>query len=282
MTQTKSSPQPDSQSKRDRMNRDLGKEAPSVRQRIQATTLRLVITTLLCLAAVFAPGRPLLRAYGPAQGAASCPAVASTPTFSLAYGRALLDDVDAPVGTVVEAISPRGDVVGCIEVTTAGHFGLLRIYGEDTTLSPAIPGMREGEAVAFRMLDNAATATPAFVWHADRESHEVALAGSATPTAVPCNTLTTDASPPEGGSVGANPPHSCMDDPSPGRHAPGTQVQIQAAPAFGYRFSHWSGEIRGNTNPITLIMDQDRTFIAHFAPVETNAIYLPMILGAPQ
>ena len=171
--------------------------------------------------------------------------------------------------------------MGCTEVTTAGHFGTMFIYGEDATVTPTIPGMRAGETVLFRMAGHAATATPDFVWQADLDLHQVVMAGSTNPTAVPCFTLNTDTSPPEGGSVGADPAFSCMEDPSPGRHAPGTQVVIKAVPAFGYRFSHWGGQVRGNTNPITLVMDRDRSFVAHFVPVETSAIYLPLVWGVP-
>jgi len=100
-----------------------------------------------------------------------------TPSFSEVYGSLTINGAPAPVGTVVQAISPRGDTVGCFTVATAGQYGLMRIYGEDPTANPPIPGMRDGELVAFRVNGASAVATPLFYWHDDKASHRVDLAG---------------------------------------------------------------------------------------------------------
>jgi hypothetical protein len=55
-------------------------------------------------------------------------------------------------------------------------------------------------------------------------------------------------------------------DPSPGTHAyvDGTEVSIKAEPESGYKFSEWSGDASGSTNPITITMDKDKSIIANF------------------
>ena len=105
--------------------------------------------------------------------------VVETPSYSLAFGFLTVNGAPAPVGTVVTAESPRGDVVGCFIVDTAGQYGFVPIYGEDTGASPAIPGMRDGELVTFRVDGAPAQAAPAFYWHDDRTEHQADLTAAA-------------------------------------------------------------------------------------------------------
>jgi PKD repeat protein len=127
----------------------------------------VILIAISSASAVTEPGAgPSLS--GPA---ATCPNVANTPTFTIAYGPVQIDGVDAPVGTVVEAVSPREEIVGCFEVTSAGHYGAMYVYGEDQSVAPPIPGMKDGEPVTFRVNGLAATASPALLWHNDRASH---------------------------------------------------------------------------------------------------------------
>ena len=39
---------------------------------------------------------------------------------------------------------------------------------------------------------------------------------------------------------------------------------MSASAAEGYRFSHWSGAVRGEENPATLVMDAAKEVKAHF------------------
>lgn len=98
-----------------------------------------------------------------------------TPNFTEAYGTVKINTLDAPAGALVEAVSPRGEVVGCFTVTSSGQYGSLRIYGEDATVSPVIPGMRAGETVSFRVNGQPATATPTLTWQNDKTSHQINL-----------------------------------------------------------------------------------------------------------
>lgn len=106
---------------------------------------------------------------------ATCPPVQNTPNFSLAYGEVTMEGDPAPVGTVVTALSPRGEVIGCVVVTTEGHYGTMYIYGEDATVEPPIPGMRAGEEVTFQVEGCSAQATLVLIWENDRAFHKVNL-----------------------------------------------------------------------------------------------------------
>ena len=66
--------------------------------------------------------------------------------------------------------------------------------------------------------------------------------------------LTTNAS--GAGSVDRNP-----DLPA---YLPATEVELTASPDPGYMFDHWSGDLSGNNNPDTILMDSDKTITAFF------------------
>ncbi len=63
-------------------------------------------------------------------------------------------------------------------------------------------------------------------------------------------------------------------EPQPGTgegYAMGTQVTLIANAIEGYRFSHWSGDISGQDNPVTLVMNSAREVNAHFVEPSTFA-----------
>jgi len=139
---------------------------------------------LLLSTCVVAGGIVIMAVSGSA--ASPCDGLQSTPFFTHYYGRVTLGSIPAPEGTIVEARSPRGDLVGCFVVHTAGNYGLMRVYGEDA--SGGIPGMREGEPVVFYASGEAATSDPPVInWHNDRSYREVhlALPVPAAPTETP-------------------------------------------------------------------------------------------------
>ena len=55
-------------------------------------------------------------------------------------------------------------------------------------------------------------------------------------------------------------------DPPPGTYdyCAGREAVIEAIPDEGYGFSHWSGDATGTDNPITIIMDSDKSIEANF------------------
>jgi hypothetical protein len=98
-----------------------------------------------------------------------------TPYFSEVYGDVTINGDPAPAGTAIQALNPRGETVGCYAVDSGGQYGFMRIYGEDGSATPPIPGMRDGEVVAFRVNGAPAVATPLFYWHDDHSTHRVDL-----------------------------------------------------------------------------------------------------------
>ncbi|MDM8005420.1 MAG: MopE-related protein [Phycisphaerae bacterium] len=54
-------------------------------------------------------------------------------------------------------------------------------------------------------------------------------------------------------------------DPAPMQYPAGELVDVSAPdPDEGYRFSHWSGDATGTENPITVVMDSDKTITANY------------------
>jgi uncharacterized repeat protein (TIGR02543 family) len=55
-------------------------------------------------------------------------------------------------------------------------------------------------------------------------------------------------------------------DPPPGTldYPDGTTVDVLALPDANYRFDKWSGDVSGNSNPVSLLMDKDKSVKAHF------------------
>ena len=77
-------------------------------------------------------------------------------------------------------------------------------------------------------------------------------------------TLTTNAEPPEGGSVS-------RDLPGPS-YPPGTVVSLTAMPGTVYQFDHWSDGATGTANPVEVTMDADQVVTAHFVPLGTGVV----------
>ncbi len=76
--------------------------------------------------------------------------------------------------------------------------------------------------------------------------------------AAPTYTLSTSVSPSGAGSV----------SPSGGQYEPGIQVTLIATPASDYTFDYWDGDASGSSATVTIIMDSDKSVIAHFSIVD--------------
>ena len=102
----------------------------------------------------------------------TCSGVQPTPNFSEYYGSVSLDGEAAPAGTLVEAYSPRGDKVGCVQVSVPGYYPYMRVYGAEGTT----PGMYNNEEVTFKVGGHLATTDPSpVIWFNDWDQHEVSL-----------------------------------------------------------------------------------------------------------
>ena len=61
-------------------------------------------------------------------------------------------------------------------------------------------------------------------------------------------------------------------DPEPGTYVEdsGTEVSIKALPESGYQFSEWSECLSGTSNPLTVILNSNKSVTANFIPVEED------------
>jgi hypothetical protein len=109
------------------------------------------------------------------QDLSACYGVPPTPFFTLVYGELTAGDRPAPLGAVVEVLTPRGEVAGCGVVRHEGHYGFLHVYGQDGG-DPPVPGFRAGEPLAFRVNGVPASAKPRQTWANDLTPHQVDLA----------------------------------------------------------------------------------------------------------
>lgn len=133
-----------------------------------------------------------LTKSGQVQGISTngCPEVAKTPAFTLAYGQVNTDGIPAPVGTRVEAITSQGVIAGCFITKRLGEFGMMYLYGKDTTSLPPIPGFNPNEGIIWHIDGQVAKSVNPFAWQSDRTSHEVSLnfKSSTQPTPTPLPT----------------------------------------------------------------------------------------------
>ncbi len=123
------------------------------------------------------------------------------------------------------------------------------------------------------------TAIPAAGWQFDNWSGD--LSGSNNPETITMDsdktvtaifslippqqyTLTTNVS--GQGSITLNPPGGLYDD--------GTVVTLTAAPASGWQFDNWSGDLSGSNNPETITMDSDKTVTANFSLIGGGCTYV--------
>ncbi len=146
-----------------------------------SSALLLAITITLGLALVLTHQTSLVSTSALAQGA--CPTVQNTPQFTLVYGPVSLNGQPALTGTVVEARNSGGVVAGCFIVNSLGSYGAMFVYGKDNTVTPPIPGMEQGETIAFYVAGSVITATPALTWSNDTDHHLVNLSAIIPPTA---------------------------------------------------------------------------------------------------
>ncbi len=148
-----------------------------VKTRVLLVIAAAILVVLPCVHVSLAASDPAREGRAASVQAQSvCPYVPNTPSFTFAYGDVLKDGLPAPVGSAVLARSPRGDIVGCTLVTTAGLYPAMYIYGEDTTVTPSVPGMRNGETVTFLVDGVVASVSSLLLFANDRDLHRVDLA----------------------------------------------------------------------------------------------------------
>lgn len=66
--------------------------------------------------------------------------------------------------------------------------------------------------------------------------------------------------------------------PSSGNYAEGANVSVSAIANTGYVFSNWTGDLSGNANPATIVMDSDKIISAVFTP-QSNVFHVNLHAG---
>jgi len=142
------------------------------------------------------------------------------------------------------------------DVSPMGHVDVLSLSGTPTWSVASVVGpkpvARVGHSAAFdstgdRMIVFGGVDFQEFVYLND------ALALSVASDAV---TLTTAVSPSEAGTIARDPVSVCFDS--------GATATLTALPASGYRFTEWSGDASGTTNPMTIHLGSSKHVVAHF------------------
>ncbi|MBN2012973.1 T9SS type A sorting domain-containing protein [candidate division KSB1 bacterium] len=59
-------------------------------------------------------------------------------------------------------------------------------------------------------------------------------------------------------------------DPPGGQSVEGTMVKLSAVPETGWQFQRWEGALNSTANPDSVVMDEDKIFIARF--IETTGV----------
>lgn len=131
-----------------------------------------------------------------------CSPIPSTPFFALAYGQVVVNGISAPVGTHIEAVTPRGDAVGCFVVKNSGQFGIMYLYGEDTSGTPSIPGFKPNETIAWRLNGQIVVSSSTLTWQDDRIPREISLNFTTSPSPSPSASPVVPPPPPAGGGGG--------------------------------------------------------------------------------
>lgn len=63
---------------------------------------------------------------------------------------------------------------------------------------------------------------------------------------------------------------SITKSPDAASYGNGSSVVLTATPASGQQFSSWSGAVTGTANPVTIVMNSDKSVTANFQPVSTS------------
>ena len=65
-------------------------------------------------------------------------------------------------------------------------------------------------------------------------------------------------------SINCAPKNSGAVVPPEGEYQENTDVMFRAVPSLSYVFSKWTGDTSGEVNPVTILIDSDKKFTAHF------------------
>ncbi len=100
-----------------------------------------------------------------------CSDLHPTPNSTLIYGQILFSGYLAPQGTLVEFLTPEGEVAGCGRITEDGVLPLTQVFGEYDLIDDT--GFVEGEPIIIRINGVETIMQLETLWTDDKTPHEV-------------------------------------------------------------------------------------------------------------
>jgi formylglycine-generating enzyme required for sulfatase activity/tetratricopeptide (TPR) repeat protein len=170
------------------------------------------------------------------------PKKANTPPIAEACSVATQENT--PKSIIITGSDENGDQLTYSVVAGPAH-GQLSGTAPNLTYNPAT-NFHGSDSFSFKVNDG----------EADSDVVVVSIEVESATASVTAKTysLTTTA---VGGSVTKNPDKD--------NYNHGETVTLVAIPNAGYSFKNWSGDLFGSTNPVTMVMDADKSVIADFA-----------------
>jgi len=101
--------------------------------------------------------------------------VTPTPDFMTVYGQVRINGAPAPVGTVVQARTPKGEITAAVIVQQTGVLGYMHIFGDP---NGEIGAFQEGEALEFLINGLPAQASAQLTWENQEMSYSVDLSST--------------------------------------------------------------------------------------------------------
>jgi hypothetical protein len=80
--------------------------------------------------------------------------------------------------------------------------------------------------------------------------------------------------PSNGGAI-VSEPFACLADSCES----GTQLVLTAVPADGYEFAGWDGDVVGDTESISIVVDSDKNVTARFSSTYELRVFIPFVAG---
>ena len=157
---------------------------------------------------------------------------------------------------------------GCCPIDVSGAVNGTIAAGENQTFT----GIVEGGNVTVSADDSAVCCEFDSWSDAGAQTHTITMDSDKSVTAycsVPSYNLTVNVTPGGGGNVTVN-GTTPSGYPNVTTWVCGEEVTVNAVAAGGYEFVSWSGDLSGNTTPVNITMNGDKSVTAHFSAITYN------------
>jgi len=170
------------------------------------------------------------------------PNIANTPPIAEASSVTIQENTLKSI--TIAGSDENGDQL-IYSVVTGPEHGKLSGTGPNLTYNPET-NFLGSDSFSFKVNDGKADSDVAVV--------SIEVISATASVALKTHSLTVTAT---AGSVTKNPEKAGYNH--------GEKVTLEAAPNEGYSFKNWSGDLSGSTNPVTLVMNADKSVTADFA-----------------